>query len=90
MATRESDVQSRNRSGRRPRSRPLNDESNGLLKTLWADLRKKELPHADDPIEDAWYDEHQEARREYAAKIGRAHNVDPSRRDKWCRWYWNS
>ena len=90
MATEGSDVKTSKRGGGRgPKSRPLNDESNGLLTTLWADLRGKELPHAEDPIEEAWYEEHQEARREYAARLGRAHNVDPNRRETWRRRYWN-
>ena len=74
---------------KRSKSRPRNDESNGLVKTLWADLTKRELPHADDPIEDEWYDEHQETRRELATRISKVHNVDPARRQKWQRLYWN-
>lgn len=67
-----------------------NDESNGLFKTLVADLRRQQLPKADRPEDDAWYEEEQAARREFSARIGKAHNVDPDRRENWRRRYWNS
>lgn len=90
MTTDETEVKAARRGGGRgPRSRPMNDESNGLLKTLWADLRKKELPRAEDPAEDAWYEE-EERRRQEAAKIGRVHHADADRRESWRRRYWNS
>lgn len=89
MATKGSHVRATQNGGQRPRSRPLNDESNGLVKTLWADLRGKELPHADDPIEDAWYDEHQEERRALAGRIAKVHNISADRRENWRRRYWN-
>lgn len=67
-----------------------NDESNGLLKTLWADLRRQQLPKADRMEDEHWYEEEQQARHEYAVKIGKAYNIDPDRRENWRRRYWNS
>lgn len=67
-----------------------NDESNGLLTTLWADLRRKQLPKAETSEDDQWYEQEQEERRLLAARIGKAHNVDPDRRESWRRRYWNS
>lgn len=66
-----------------PRRR--NDESHGLITTLWADLCRKELPHAEDPLEDARFDEHQDARRDWALRVGTAHNISAERRARFMR-----
>lgn len=66
-----------------------NDESGGLVKTLWADLRGKQLPHAEASEDDAWYEEEQAQRAEFSAKVGRAHTVDAGRRENFRRRYWN-
>jgi len=66
-----------------------NDESQGMLAALWADLRGKQLPKAESSDVEDWYEEEQAARRAYSAGIGLAHNVDPERRENWRRRYWN-
>lgn len=66
-----------------------NDESNGLVKTLWADLRRKQLPHAEASEDDVWYEDEQEQRTKFSASIGHAHNVDVGRRESFRRRYWN-
>ena len=76
--------------GHRYGSSPYNDESHGLAATLWADLRRKKLPKAETSDDDAWYEQEQEERRLLAARIGKAHNVDPNRRESWRQRYWNS
>lgn len=76
--------------GHKWKASPYNDGSQGLMTTLWADLRRKQLPRTETPDVDAWYEEEQEQRKELAARIGRAHNIDPNRRENWRRRYWNS
>lgn len=76
--------------GHRWKPSTRNDESNGLVKTLLADLRNKQLPRAERDEDETWYEEEQAARRDFSARVGRAHNVDPNRREAWRRRYWNS
>lgn len=76
--------------GHKWRASPYNDESHGLMATLWADLRRKQLPKTDTSEDQLWYEQQQEERRQLAARIGRAHNIDPDRRENWRRRYWNS
>jgi len=66
-----------------------NDESHGLITTLWADLRRKQLPKTDPADIESWYEEEQAERRALSARIGLAHNIDPERRENWRRRYWN-
>ena len=66
-----------------------NDESQGMLTALWADLRRKQLPKSDPSDIDDWYEEEQAERRALSARIGLAHNVDPERRERFRRRYWN-
>ena len=66
-----------------------NDESNGLITTLWADLRRKQLPKSESSDVDSWYEEEQAERKALSARIGRAYNIDADRRENWRRRYWN-
>ncbi|HEX2700342.1 MAG TPA: hypothetical protein VHM89_09100 [Acidimicrobiales bacterium] len=66
-----------------------NDESNGMLTTLWADLRRKPLPKSEPSDVESWYEDEQAERKAFSARIGRAHNIDADRRENWRRRYWN-
>lgn len=74
--------------GTTARQRPMNDESNGMMKTLWADLRKVQLPRADnDPTADV-FEQEQVLNAEIARSNRRVHDIGPERRDRWRRRYW--
>lgn len=91
MANDEQDVEvsGRGRRGRRPSSKPQNDGNPGLLKVLWADLRKQPVPSDPDPHEEEWFEEQQEVLRAKAAKIGSVHSIGPDHLETLRRRYWN-
>ena len=66
-----------------------NDDSQGMVAALWADLRRKQLPKSDPSDIEEWYEEEQAERRALSARIGLAHNIDPDRRENFRRRYWN-
>lgn len=70
------------------KSSDRNDESNGLITTLWADLRGRQLPKADRSEDEVWYEEEQARRRAFSAAVGLSHNIDPDRRESFRRRYW--
>ena len=80
----------RERRGRRPASGPVTDGNPGLMRTLWADLRKQPVPSQPDPMEDVWFEEEQQISREMGSKAGTVRQLSPERREKWRRWYWNT
>lgn len=86
----DSDTKERGRRGRRPGPAPVTDGNPGLMRLLWADLRKQPVPSQPDPMEDVWFEEEQEMRRELAVRTGTVRELGDERRQKWRRWYWNS
>lgn len=91
MASDEQDVEvtERGRRGRRPSSKPKSDGNPGLLKVLWADLRKQPVPSEPDPDEEAWFEEEEELRRAEGAKVGKVHSIGAEHLDALRQRYWN-
>lgn len=90
MASDEKELETsgRGRRGRRPQSKPETGGNPGLLRVLWADLRKQELPSEPDPEELAWLEEERELRRQEAAKVGRVHSLGEEHLERLRRRYW--
>lgn len=92
MASDEKELEAtgRGRRGGRPGTKPATDGSPGLLRVLWADVRKQELPQEPDPEEMEWLEEERAIRQELAMKFKRVHCVGEDKRDTWRRRYWNN
>ena len=73
---------------RQPEPMPSNGERPGVLKLLWADLRKQPIASEPDEVDLALYEEEQERQREHAARIGRVHSISASHMDTLRRRYW--
>lgn len=91
MASEEKEIEAtgRGRRGRRPSTQPQTDGNPGLLRVLWADLRKQELPREPDPEEMAWIEEEEELLRAEGAKIGSVHSISAEHRENLRQRYWN-
>lgn len=73
---------------RQPEPMPSNGEKPGVLKLLWADLRKQPIPSEPDEVDLALYEEEQERKREHAERVGRVHSISASHMDSLRRRYW--
>lgn len=91
MASDEKELEAteRKQRGRRPKSKPQADGNPGLLRVLWADLRKQEVPREPDPEEEAWYQEEEELCRQQAARAGRVHCLPLEHQERFRRRYWS-
>ncbi len=92
MASDEKELEAsgRGRRGRRPSSKPASDGNPGLLRVLWADLRKQEVPSEPDPLELEEFEEEQEMRRQLSVRTGRVTMLPESKREQWRSRYWNN
>ena len=62
----------------------------GILKVLWADLRKREQPASSSATDDPWFEDEQEERRAMAMRAGTVRQLSQARREKWRRWYYEN
>jgi len=77
------EVTDRKRRGLRPSSGPASDGSPGMMKVLWADLRKRPVPSEMSTEELEWLEEEEAARRETEAVLERAHTVGDDKVNQW-------
>ncbi|MDP9388499.1 MAG: hypothetical protein M3Q48_11465 [Actinomycetota bacterium] len=96
MASEEHEVQLKGRRRRRrdpesrrqePENTPQGDASPGLLRLLWADLRKQQLPRPLEPEELAWIEAEEELRRQAEEEATRAHSISSEHIDALRRRY---
>ena len=90
MADQETDSQAggRWRRGRRPEPAPTTVGNPGMLRLLWADLRKQPIPTEPDPMDIEAFEAEQEELRAMAAKVGTVRSISAERREDLRRRYW--
>lgn len=91
MATEEHEVQAatgRRRRRRAPDTRPEDDGANpGLLRLLWGDLRKQQLPRELEPEELALMEAEEEMRQQFEQEANHARSISPEHMDALRRRY---
>ncbi len=91
MASEEAELETtqRGRRGRRPSAGPVTDGSPGLLRLLWADLRKQQIYSEPDPVDLEEFEAEQEFKRSRAARTGPVHAIGADKLEQLRRRYWN-
>jgi hypothetical protein len=79
----DSEVTTRRRRGRRPEPAPATDGNPGLMRLLWADLRKRPISSPPSAEELALMEEEEDLRREQEALLERAATVGDAKVDQW-------
>ena len=92
MATEETDMETaeQTRRGRRPAAAPVTTGNPGMLRLLWADLRKDQIYSEPDPLADEEFELQQEDRMRHSAQIGKVHSLGPEAYERMRRRYWGA